>query len=354
MVGKLINFCFKSYLIKVTCILGVSAFLSLAPESANADIAGREAGSFQFLKQSASPPKEGVRIQSDYPGFDYDVGWQVENVDGQAVTQAQIMWWFPNDTRFPLPQPPGGSAAISQIPENIWSYISLYDLKFRAIIHRRSWPDKRYSLIFDLGIPNKPGEKKWSLNVPKTQSWDRLLTHYQGPGRNNGIYLSAEEAKNIIGVGSPADQNDDDMIVVENSWLLDARMSTVEFNHKLLATRLDWHADVMVDAIRGQLDNLKKIAGLPTDKLELRLASLVPSITQDMAAIPVDLQHLFDKLNSGVPEKYIVPVRRAYYHKERLRILENAKREALLLSLGRYVDEYPAWFDTKVKTLGLE
>ncbi|MFD2205817.1 hypothetical protein [Kiloniella antarctica] len=326
----------------------------IVPTVVSADIAGRESGRYQFLQQAAGPLEEGVRIRIEYPGFDYDVGWKVQNVEGQAVTQAQIMWWFPKGRRLPLPNPPGGSLPVSQIPESIWRHINLYDSRFQVILHRRGFPENRYSLILDLGIPNRPGDKEWSLNVPRALPWNRLLTHYQGPGRDNNVYVSADDAKSIIGQGSPRDRNDEDIIVVENSWLLDAKMSTAVFNHKLLAARLDWHADVMVRAVRSHLDNLKIIAKLPIEKLVFKLEHVKIVISKDMKAIPGDLDQLYDKLNSGVPNKYIIPVRRAFYHKERLRIADEAKRELLLLSLGRYVDKYPAWFDEKVKNLGLE
>ncbi|WP_419905094.1 hypothetical protein [Kiloniella sp.] len=346
-----------SLLPKSAVLFAVFAVAHLGSLSAHADIAGREEGSFQFLLQSASPPKEGVRIQNQYPGFEYDVGWQVEDVEGKAVTFAQIMWWFPQNMRFPLPQPPGGNAPMSQIPETIWRHIALYDLKFQVILYRKGTPGKRYSLIMDLGIPNDPGEKKWSLNVPVVRAWDRLLTHYEGPGQNNDIYLTADEAIALINPSNQtnaAEPGDKNTILVENSWLLDPQMSTVDFNHELLTTRLDWHADIMVRAIRDQVGILKNVVRLPTEKIELRLGVYESLLHKDMVAIPDDLQHLFDKLNSGVPEKYISPARRAYYHKERLRIIEKAKREELLLSLGRYVDDYPVWFNNKLQDLGLE
>ncbi len=334
-------------------------------QNANADMRGREEGTFQFLQQSARSPVEGVKLQSKYPGFDYDVLWQIENLDGQAVSLAQIMWWFPEGVRLPLPQPPGGRVSISHIPRSSWSRINLYDLKFQMIIHRKDQEgkgqegkgpkskgqEKRYSLIFDLGIPHKPDEKKWSINVKTHQAWDRLITRYQGPGGENGIYISAEEARDLVGQGG---QNTRNMIVVENSWLLEPRMSIVDFNEKLLATRIDWQANLMVRTIRSQLINLEKTTRLPTEKLELRLVKLTSLIDRNMVEIPEDLQRLFDKLNSGVPEQYIVPSRREFYHAQRIKIREKAKREAFLLQPGHQIDEYPLWFDRKVRALELE
>ncbi|WP_120497323.1 hypothetical protein [Kiloniella sp. EL199] len=325
--------------------------------TAYADITGRGEGKHQFLSFNKSRLSEPIKSELTgqqnkvfLPGIDYNFRWQIENGGAQATVQGQIIWHIHSNTYVPLPPVPGGRARLSELSEESWSQLALYDVKLKLILREKGdKSNQRYGIVLDLGIPNKPGEKNWSITVPARVSWDKLLTFYEGPGLNNDSYLSSEEARAIIGQAGEEKE-----LVVESSWLVSARMSTVAYFDDLLQKRVDWRAELMVRTIRAQLDSLERITGLPGEKIRQALAVTRVDINRNITAVPEDVQRLYDKLNKGVPDRYISPVRRAYYHAERARIYEDALIKLEALKPGQLIDDYSTWFDAKVQAIGLQ
>ncbi|KLN61678.1 hypothetical protein WH96_04905 [Kiloniella spongiae] len=352
----------KCFFIQILAVaVFVTSILGLNDITAYADVSGRGEGDHQFLSFSRKANSEFfVHEQNNQkqkvflPGIDYSFRWRVENGGAQAITphaivQGQIIWNIHSNTYLPLPTTPGGRARLSELSEESWSQLALYDVKLKLILREKDKPGQRYGLVLDLGIPNKPGEKSWSITVPEQVSWNKLFTRYEGPGQNNTLYLSSEEARAVVGAAG-----EDKELVVESSWLTSARMSTVAYFDDLLQKRVDWRAEFMVRTIQAQLDSLERITGLPGEKIRQALAVTRVDINRNITAIPMGVQKLYDKLNSGLPDRYISPMRRAYYHAERTRIYEESLTELEKLKPGQLIDDYPAWFDAKVQAIGLQ
>ncbi|WP_085905616.1 hypothetical protein [Kiloniella majae] len=325
--------------------------------AAYADVSGRGEGDHQFLSFNKQMMGENpAKSPSDQkpkiflPGIDYSFRWQIENGGPHAITEGQIVWNIHSNAYLPLPPAPGGRARLSELSEESWSQLALYDVKLKLILREKGDKSGRhYGLVMDLGIPNKPGEKSWSITVPEQVSWDKLLTRYEGPGLNNRTYLSSEEARAVV-----AKAGEEKELVLENSWLVSARMSTVAYFDDLLQKRVDWRAELMVRTIQAQLDSLERITGLPGEKIRQALAVTRVDINRNITVIPEGVQKLYDKLNKGVPDRYISPVRRAFYHAERTRIYEEALAQQEKLKPGQLIDDYPTWFDAKVQAIGLQ
>jgi len=306
-------------------VIALAALLLAAPPAQSLEIKGKGSGSYEFP------------AQDQLPGFKYQVAWKVWTLMGGVITDAQIKWQLPDGSRLPLPEPPGGYADISTVPQTAWERISLYDVKLQIVGHLKNRSDVRYSIIIDLGVPWKPGAEKWSFNVPGSPEWDKLVSHFNPGGGNNGQYLSASEAKSLFKDGFIADQTS----------LIDPKLSLVVYFDKLLEGRADWRADVMRRTVTAQIGNIGRYAGLPTAKLQERLDRAVAVLKENPKRIPDDLQRLFDKLNTGIPDKYIRPARRELYNRERDKASGNTRAELKLFLPGGRSDGYAAWRDAK-------
>ncbi|WP_417454715.1 hypothetical protein [Kiloniella sp.] len=365
MVGKL-KFLFmilsSANLLRRLLMLGaLLVFVGAVGPVARADVIGRGEGDHQFLSfnklsftkkvwgDTALPEPGEIKQNTFLPNIDYSYRWRIENGGAQAITQGQVIWNIQANTFLPLPPHPGGRARLSELSEESWSQLALYDVKLKLIFHGKETPEERYGIVLDLGIPNKPGEKSWSITVPKRVSWDKLLTRYRGPGSNNGVYLSSDEARAIVGQAGEEKE-----FVIESSWLVSARMSTVAFFDDLLQKRVDWRAEVMVHTVEAQVNSLERITSLPVEKIRQALAVTRVEINRNITAVPEALRRLYNKLNKGVPDRYISPVRRDYYHAERTRIYDDAAAKLEQLKPGQTIDDYPTWFDSKVQEIGLE
>ena len=336
----------------VSGIISITA-MGVTGSVARADIFGRGEGDHQFLSfntlrwDSAQTDLEKTKQNGFLPSIDYTYRWRIENGGAQAIVQGQVIWNILSNAFLPLPPVPGGRARLSELSEESWSKLALYDVKLKLILRDQEVPDQRYGVELDLGIPNKPGEKSWSITVPKQVSWDKLLTRYEGPGLNNGVYLSSDEARSVVGAAG-----DEKELIVESSWLVSAKMSTVAYFDDLLQKRVDWRAELMVRTIEAQLNSLERITGLPVEKIRQALAVAQVDINRNISIIPPGVQRLYDKLNKGVPDRYISPVRRDYYHAERERIRQESLTQLEQLKPGQVIDDYPTWFDSKVQEIG--
>ncbi len=309
-------------------LLGVLAFLLCAfartGDAHAIEIKGKDSGTC------------GVGCATDIPHFDYEAAWKVWILMGSIVTNAQIKWRFSDRTYLPLPLPPGGSDSIGSIPQAAWKRISLYDVKLKLIGHRKNRSEQRYSITIDLGVPWKPGEDKWSFNVPGSPDWDKLFEPV-GPGS----LLSTDQAKALFNEG----------FVVDGVELVDPKMSFVAFHDKLLEGRADWRADTMRRTVSKQIDNVEKLAGLPADRLRVRLVKADAIRKENPNQIPSDLQKLYDKLNAGVPNRFVAPARRGAYQRAREKTAEKGRREVKLLLPGQRADRYPGWKKAKTAEL---
>jgi hypothetical protein len=306
-------------------VIALAALLLAAPPAQSLEIKGKDAGSYEFP------------AQDQLPGFNYQVAWKVWTLMGSVITDAQIKWQLPDGARLPLPEPPGGYADKSSVPQSAWERISLYDVKLQVVGHLKNRSDVRYSIIIDLGVPWKPGAEKWSFNVPGSPEWDKLVSHFNPGGGNNGQYLSASEAKSLFKDGFIADQTS----------LIDPKLSLVVYFDKLLEGRADWRTGIMRRTVTDQIGNIERYAGLPTAKLQERLDRAVAALKENPKRIPDDLQRLFDKLNAGIPDKYIRPARRELYSRERDKAADKGRTELKLLLPGGRSDGYAAWRDAK-------
>ncbi len=355
--GQILKRAFKKKAIVFAFAIGMMSVGGQGDIAAYADVSGRGEGDHQFLSFNKQMLVENTATGQGnqtpkifLPGIDYSFRWRIENGGEQAVVQGQIIWNIHSNAYLPLPPATGGRARLSELSEESWSQLALYDVKLKLILREKDDnAGQRYGVVLDLGIPNKPGEKSWSITVPRQVSWDKLLTRYEGPGLNNRTYLSSEEARAVVGpVGEEKE------LVVESSWLTSARMSTVAYFDDLLQKRVDWRAELMVRTIQAQLDSLERITGLPGEKIRQALAVTRVDINRNITTIPEGVQRLYDKLNKGVPDRYISPVRRVYYHAERTRIHDEALARMEQLKPGQVIDDYPAWFDAKVQEIGLQ
>jgi len=308
----------------MSLIIALAALLLTSPPALSLEVKGKDSGSYDFP------------ASDELPGFKYQVAWKVWTLMGSVITDAQIKWQLPDGAWLPLPEPPGGNANISTVPQAAWERISLYDVKLQIVGHLKNRSDLRYSIIIDLGVPWKPGAEKWSFNVPGSPEWDKLVSHFGGIGQH-GQYLSASEAKSLFKDG----------FVADHTRLIDPKLSLVVYFDKLLEGRADWRAGVMRRTVTDQISNIERYAGLPAAKLRKRLDRAVAALKENPKRIPDDLQRLFDKLNAGIPDKYIRPARRELYSRERDKASGNARAELKLLLPGGRSDGYAEWRDAK-------
>ena len=295
------------------------------------EIKGKDRGTYD-LWNSAESGVWGARGQVV---FNYEVTWKIWTLMDAAVLDANIKWSFRDGASLPLPTPPGGGAPIRDLPTAAWKKVALYDVKLQLTGHRKGTGDGGYSVIIDLGVPANPGDDKWGFNVPESPEWDKLFkTH-------DGYYLSAEKAKKLL----------QDGFVVDSAQLVEPKMSFVPFFDALLSGRTDWRGDIMRRTVSEQIDNVEKLAGLPAGKLRARLAKAEIAANERPNQIPSDLQKLYDKLNTGVPDKYVAPARRGAYQRAREMAAEKGRREVKLLLPGQRADRYPGWKQAKIAEL---